>query len=161
MLSESGVKEVTLLGQNVNSYADVAGGSSGGEPTREGEGEGEGATPASFYAEVRIPLEELGTLERPSLPARKPARPAERHTLRMPASATVAIPSCLTPSTGCVPQGFSTVYRPRRAGAVRFAELLDACSAVDPELRVRFTSPHPKDFTDDVLEVRGDPNHLS
>jgi hypothetical protein len=24
---------------------------------------------------------------------------------------------------------------------------------VNPEMRVRFTSPHPKDFTDDVLQV--------
>ena len=27
-------------------------------------------------------------------------------------------------------------------------------AAVDPELRVRFTSPHPKDFSDDVIDVR-------
>lgn len=29
-------------------------------------------------------------------------------------------------------------------GAVRFAELLDRVADVDPEMRVRFTSPHPK-----------------
>jgi tRNA A37 methylthiotransferase MiaB len=27
---------------------------------------------------------------------------------------------------------------------------------VDPELRVRFTSPHPKDFPDEVLRVIAD-----
>ena len=51
------------------------------------------------------------------------------------------------------PQGFRSVYKPRRAGR-GFAELLDAVAAVDPELRVRFTSPHPKDFSDDVIEAR-------
>ena len=50
-------------------------------------------------------------------------------------------------------QGFRSVYKPRRAGKVSFAELLDAVAGVSPELRVRFTSPHPKDFSDDVLQV--------
>ena len=45
------------------------------------------------------------------------------------------------------------MYRPRREGAVTFAELLDRVAAVDPEMRVRFTSPHPKDFSDAVLQV--------
>jgi tRNA-2-methylthio-N6-dimethylallyladenosine synthase len=35
----------------------------------------------------------------------------------------------------------------------RFAELLRAVSAVDGIRRVRFTSPHPHDFTDDVIEA--------
>jgi tRNA A37 methylthiotransferase MiaB len=51
-------------------------------------------------------------------------------------------------------QGFSSVYVPKREGAVQFAELLARVAAVDPEMRVRFTSPHPKDFSDDVLQVR-------
>jgi tRNA A37 methylthiotransferase MiaB len=38
-------------------------------------------------------------------------------------------------------------------GAVRFAELVDRVAAVDPEMRVRFTSPHPKDFPDELLAV--------
>ena len=45
------------------------------------------------------------------------------------------------------------MYKPKRDGAVRFAELLDAVADVDPEMRVRFTSPHPKDFPDEVLRV--------
>lgn len=50
-------------------------------------------------------------------------------------------------------QGFRSVYKPQRGGAVQFAELLDAVASVDPEMRIRFTSPHPKDFSDDVLKV--------
>ena len=53
------------------------------------------------------------------------------------------------PATAC------SVYTPRREGAASFAELLDAVAGVDPEMRVRFTSPHPKDFSDDVLQVGG------
>ena len=54
-------------------------------------------------------------------------------------------------------QGFRSPYRPRREGAVRFGELLGRVAAVDREMRIRFTSPHPKDFSDDVLEVLASP----
>ena len=47
--------------------------------------------------------------------------------------------------------GFRTVYR-SRSGGRRFAELLDRVAAAAPGVRLRFTSPHPKDFPD---EVRG------
>jgi tRNA-2-methylthio-N6-dimethylallyladenosine synthase len=40
-----------------------------------------------------------------------------------------------------------------------FGKLLRACGAVDGLERVRFTSPHPRDFTDDVIEaMRDTPN---
>lgn len=45
--------------------------------------------------------------------------------------------------------GFKTVYKPKKRG-INFAELLDQVSAIDSNLRVRFTSPHPKDFPDEV-----------
>ncbi|ACO65884.1 predicted protein, partial [Micromonas commoda] len=88
LLSEQGVKEVTLLGQNVNSYA-----------YQEGE--------TDFL-------------------------------------------SMLAAGEGVV--GSDAAAR-RREGAVQFAALLDRVAAIDPEMRVRFTSPHPKDFPDEVLEV--------
>ncbi len=37
-----------------------------------------------------------------------------------------------------------------------FGKLLRACGQVDGLERVRFTSPHPKDFTDDVIEAMAD-----
>uniref|UniRef100_A0A670Z677 Mitochondrial tRNA methylthiotransferase CDK5RAP1 n=1 Tax=Pseudonaja textilis TaxID=8673 RepID=A0A670Z677_PSETE len=86
MLSDQGVKEVTLLGQNVNSYRD--------------------------NSEVQF------------------------HSLASPE----------------LRQGFRTVYKAKKGG-LRFAELLDRVAAVDPEMRIRFTSPHPKDFPDEVGQV--------
>ncbi|MBN3321646.1 CK5P1 protein, partial [Atractosteus spatula] len=81
-----GVREVTLLGQNVNSYRDTS-------------------------------VQQLGGAE-----------PTRRS------------------------RGFSTLYRDKQGG-LRFADLLDRVSLVDPEMRVRFTSPHPKDFPDEVLQL--------
>jgi MiaB/RimO family radical SAM methylthiotransferase len=49
--------------------------------------------------------------------------------------------------------GFSNMYRLRGGDGVRFTELLDRVSAAAPEMRVRFTSPHPKDFPDDLLAL--------
>ncbi|RLN93288.1 hypothetical protein BBJ28_00007903 [Nothophytophthora sp. Chile5] len=49
--------------------------------------------------------------------------------------------------------GFSNMFRSRDALGFRFADLLDQVSQVDPEMRLRFTSPHPKDFPDDVLDL--------
>ncbi|OWR45282.1 CDK5RAP1 protein [Danaus plexippus plexippus] len=83
-LSESGVKEVTLLGQNVNSYRDVT------------------QTTGKFDTSMA--------------------------------------------------KGFKTVYKNKKGG-LRFADLLDKVSAVDPEMRIRFTAAHPKDFPDEVLQV--------
>uniref|UniRef100_A0A146KQN1 CDK5RAP1-like protein n=1 Tax=Lygus hesperus TaxID=30085 RepID=A0A146KQN1_LYGHE len=88
VLSKNGVKEVTLLGQNVNSYRDT---SDEGKPS-----------------------------DSPSLA-----------------------------------KGFKTVYKLPKGG-MRFAELLDKVASVDPEMRIRYTSPHPKDFPDEVLQVIAD-----
>lgn len=89
-LSSQGVKEVTLLGQNVNSYRDLS------------------ESADAFIADKK----------RPTAMAR----------------------------------GFKTVYK-TKLGGMRFADLLEKVSEIDPEMRIRFTSPHPKDFPDEVLEV--------
>ncbi|MGV9801707.1 tRNA (N6-isopentenyl adenosine(37)-C2)-methylthiotransferase MiaB [Mycobacterium sp. NPDC003449] len=46
---------------------------------------------------------------------------------------------------------FSDERLPRDRGA--FAKLLRACGRIDGLERVRFTSPHPAEFTDDVIEA--------
>eukprot|EP00002_Diphylleia_rotans_P000345 TRINITY_DN10175_c0_g1_i1.p1 TRINITY_DN10175_c0_g1~~TRINITY_DN10175_c0_g1_i1.p1 ORF type:complete len:603 (+),score=123.05 TRINITY_DN10175_c0_g1_i1:47-1855(+) len=48
--------------------------------------------------------------------------------------------------------GFKTIYK-RSDDGLRFADLLDELSAVAPEMRFRFTSPHPKDFPRALLQL--------
>lgn len=84
-LSKQGVKELTLLGQNVNSYRDISSDNK---------------------------IDNITTLA----------------------------------------SGFKTVYKPKKGG-LRFSDLLRKVAEVDSEMRIRFTSPHPKDFPDDVIEV--------
>jgi tRNA A37 methylthiotransferase MiaB len=112
-LLADGVREVTLLGQNVNSYCHHLGNGGAGsaeEPREVAAGEEQ----QRRWAE----MERRGAFEAFYAP------------------------------------GFRSVYKPAgRGGGVRFAELLARVAALDPELRVRFTSPHPKDFSAEVLEV--------
>lgn len=51
--------------------------------------------------------------------------------------------------------GFSNLYvsKKKDAPGARFVDLLQAVSDISQELRVRFTSPHPKDFPDEVLHL--------
>jgi len=129
LLSEAGVKEVTLLGQNVNSYA-----YSGPEAPAL-----DGAASAPVGASA---LESTGDF----------LALLQRSGGAADSTAGVTLEA---PAVGLYAPGFSTRYAPerRRAGAMRFGELLDRVAALDPEMRIRFTSPHPKDFPDDVLRV--------
>ncbi|KAJ2636966.1 hypothetical protein GGF44_003024, partial [Coemansia sp. RSA 1694] len=87
-LSAQGIREVTLLGQNVNSYRDTS--------------QSEAFDTAGYGSDLS--------------------------------------------------RGFNTIYK-RKEGGRRFAELLHRVAQVDPEMRIRFTSPHPKDFPDELLYV--------
>ena len=49
--------------------------------------------------------------------------------------------------------GFQEMFKLRDGHGVRFAELLDRVSDIAPEIRFRFTSPHPKEFPDSLLQV--------
>ena len=49
--------------------------------------------------------------------------------------------------------GFAETFKLRDGQGVRFAELMDRVSDAAPEMRFRFTSPHPKDFPDALLQV--------
>lgn len=45
---------------------------------------------------------------------------------------------------------------PETGGKVNFAQLLSMTAAVDPDLRIRFSTSHPKDITDEVLYAMRD-----
>ena len=102
--------QVTLLGQNVNSYAH--------EPP---------STEPPTGAEAD---EAGGSVSRRRRSTKGPAAPAAP-PLR---------------------DGFRSKVQPAR-GSVRFAELMRTLCEEHPEVRFRFTSPHPKDFPDDLLHV--------
>lgn len=54
-------------------------------------------------------------------------------------------------SRSIMSRGFHTIYKPKIKTGVRFAELLHRVATAAPDVRFRFTSPHPKDFPDEVL----------
>jgi len=49
-------------------------------------------------------------------------------------------------------EGFTSKVPPARS-SYRFAQLVETLAVAHPEMRFRFTSPHPKDFPDDLLHV--------
>jgi len=97
MVENQGLKEVVLLGQNVNSYHDKSS--------------------AKNSKEVSLPKQTITTDYQTSNP------------------------------------GFTNLYRLRGGSGYYFADLVDAVADISPELRVRFTSPHPKDYPPELLQL--------
>jgi tRNA A37 methylthiotransferase MiaB len=109
-LAEQGFREVTLLGQNVNSYNDTS-------VLQDAEA---AATEAG---------ENVGTKGVPL-------------TKRVPLQSTFAAGA----------EGFKNISR-RAVHGVNFTNLLDMVSQAVPEVRIRFTSPHPKDFSPELVRL--------
>lgn len=55
--------------------------------------------------------------------------------------------------------GFSSKCKVKKVG-LRFADLLDRLSMEFPEMRFRYTSPHPKDFPDELLYIMRDRHNI-
>jgi MiaB/RimO family radical SAM methylthiotransferase len=91
-----GVREITFLGQNVNSYCDPS-------------------SVSSYFTE--------------------------------------------TEAYGNAVPGFKSVYKTRQDGA-RFVDLMDRASILAPNIRFRFTSPHPKDFPLALLQLIGERDNV-
>jgi tRNA A37 methylthiotransferase MiaB len=109
-LRDQGVHEITLLGQNVNSYHDrkaFAQAGADGPATAEGK---------LFSSSVDLPLP-------------------------------------FTDGYDVSNDGFSNTFRSRGDAGMRFAELIHLAAEEAPEVRFRFTSPHPKDFPPQMLQV--------
>ena len=56
-------------------------------------------------------------------------------------------------SGGGLKKDFNKLNSEEKAKSVNFAQLLDMVAQVSPELRIRFSTSHPKDMTDDVLYI--------
>lgn len=104
LLNDEGIKEVILLGQNVNSYHDVR-----GERVR-GNNVVTDSDSSSTYQTSN--------------------------------------------------DGFSNIFRLRHGDGYRFADLLAAVSDLSPELRIRFTSPHPKDYPPPLLSLMAERGNI-
>jgi len=124
---ERGYREVTLLGQNVNSYSwkesdgsitltppskETGNHLSDGNPTY-------AAVAANSHPSVQVP-DNLYL----QVPLKTSSEPVEKSTDSSSISHTVG-----------------------------FAELLEMVALIDPGLRIRYSTSHPKDLSDDVLEV--------
>lgn len=56
--------------------------------------------------------------------------------------------------------GFKELYRIRNKEGLRFTDLIYKLSLIAPEVRFRFTSPHPKDFPEELIEVIKKTNNI-
>ena len=56
--------------------------------------------------------------------------------------------------------GFTNMYRLRGGAGHYFADLVAAVSDISPEVRVRFTSPHPKDYPLELLQLMAERSNV-
>ncbi|MDT8375072.1 MAG: radical SAM protein, partial [Bacteroidales bacterium] len=119
-----GYREVTLLGQNVNSY---------------------------LWKEIESKSNHDLTLKEESHPDRieNPVHVAD---------STGSESYSLDRSSETIAGGF--LSSPDRPATTGFAALLEMVAKVDPRLRVRFSTSHPKDLSDDVLEIMAKHNNI-
>mmetsp|Transcript_6441 Transcript_6441/g.9422 ORF Transcript_6441/g.9422 Transcript_6441/m.9422 type:complete len:640 (-) Transcript_6441:835-2754(-) len=57
-------------------------------------------------------------------------------------------------------QGFTNMFRLRGGGGFYFSDLIEAVSDLSPELLVRFTSPHPKDYPAELLQLMAERHNV-
>ena len=55
---------------------------------------------------------------------------------------------------------FKNLYERTKVGGFYFADLLDSVSQISSELRVRFTSPHPKDYPTELLHLMSERDNI-
>jgi len=145
-LVAQGVKEITLLGQIVTSYGRRRPLTPSFSPS---DGErvakpGEGFAPATGGASV--PASRLVVAGGASVP---PSRLVVAGGASVPASRLVG---SLTPPS---PTGGQAGMRPTHPGRSAFVQLLEAVHDIEGLERIRFTSPHPKGYGDDLVEAYG------
>ncbi|KAJ7565089.1 hypothetical protein O6H91_02G047400 [Diphasiastrum complanatum] len=126
-LWSQGVKEVMLLGQNVNSYNDTSGGYE----------EHCQSSTESYQGPAKMAVTG-GTGVHNNLISKSDGNQKVKFF-----------------ESDLLSPGFTSIYRVKEGG-LRFSNLLNHLSECYPEMRFRFTSPHPKDFPDDLLYIMRD-----
>lgn len=110
LFEENGVKEICLLGQNVNSYHDKS---------------------------------ENAILARPLILDGEPEIKTKYKT-----------------GYNTSNEGFNNMFKLRGGAGYYFVDLVEAVSDISPELRVRFTSPHPKDYPPELLSLMAERHNV-
>ncbi len=137
MLAAQGFKEITLLGQNVNSYNDTS-------VIKEEEERLQYLDSLDAEQTTTEERNELEVLKLKSIEGIEQAG-----TTRVSPSGRVALKRTFEAGAG---SGFKNISR-RQIHGVNFADLLQLVSDAVPGVRIRFTSPHPKDFSPDLVDI--------
>jgi tRNA-2-methylthio-N6-dimethylallyladenosine synthase len=131
-LFDAGYREVTLLGQNVNSYLWT-----GSQPADTAAGEREAGRPGE---------PEIGTV-------REKPEAGEESNVATAADKHPGAESGSKASTEIGEHPEADGGNGRDASPVRFEDLLEQIANISPELRVRFATSHPKDMSDKLLQT--------
>lgn len=121
--NQTPIKEIVLLGQNVNSYRDES-------------------SPSNILSLSSETLITPGFTQR-SKPRRRSTLASSSPEENNDVNGVVTLPS-----------------EPSLYYGVNFGELLVRVAEIDPEVRIRFQSPHPKNFPDPILNIIADTPNL-
>jgi tRNA A37 methylthiotransferase MiaB len=118
LFHEDGIKEIILLGQNVNSYHDKS--------------------PFSIKAKPAATMQQ------------------QQQQPQNESSSSSMYKSGYNTSN----DGFTNMFNLRGGAGYYFVDLVEAVSNISPELRVRFTSPHPKDYPPELLSLMAERHNV-
>ena len=143
---DKGYREVTLLGQNVNSYSwSQSERKTGIDDTSSGQTHLKNDDPTPGRTHLKIDEQIY----------HNPAGITGTSDMSFGNDLTAHNPGMISVESGS--ESNLSHGKPRPVG---FAELLEMVASIDPLLRVRYSTSHPKDISDDVLEVMAKYNNI-